>query len=355
MLATPTHIDQLDTPVPVVDLDRAEANIARYQAYCTQHGLALRPHIKTHKLIEMAQRQLSAGAVGINCQKISEAEAMLPCGAEDILITYNIFGAQKLERLARLARQCRITLALDSAAAIEAAASAARIAGCEIGVLIDFDAGGGRTGVQSATEAVELAQQVCASSGLQLRGVCSYPILPATAGWISDLRAAFSAAGLPWGIVSSGGTPAMWHAHETPGLTEMRVGTYIYQDRATVAAGAANWNDVALQVWSTVVSRPTPDRAVLDAGSKTLSSDLAGKEPGYGYLPDYPAAVIVRLNEEHGIVDLSRCERKPALGERVRIIPNHVCVVTNLHDRIVLARNGQIEAVVVVAARGATT
>src|SRR5471032_2560297 len=104
MLVTPTHIDQLDTPVPVIDLDRAEANIARYQAYCTQHGLALRPHIKTHKLIEMAQRQLSAGAVGINCQKISEAEAMLPCGAEDILITYNIFGEQKLERLARLAR-----------------------------------------------------------------------------------------------------------------------------------------------------------------------------------------------------------------------------------------------------------
>lgn len=355
MHAIPSRIDQLETPVPVVDLDRAEANIARYQAYCTRHGLALRPHIKTHKLIEMAQRQLAAGAVGINCQKVSEAAAMLPCGAKDVLITYNILGARKIERLAQLATQCEVSLMLDNLPAVQAAARVARQAGQEIGVLIDFDAGAGRTGVQSVEQAVDLARQVCQQEGLALRGVASYPILPATAGWIADLRHAFGLAGLPWGIVSSGGTPGMWHAHETPGLTEVRVGTYIYQDRATVVTGAAGWNDVALEVWSTVVSRPTSDRAILDAGSKTLSSDMAGNAPGHGYLPGYPEAVIARLNEEHGIVDLSACSRKPEIGERVRIIPNHVCVVSNLHDRIVLARNGMVESIVMVAARGATT
>ncbi len=347
-------IHQLDTPVPVVDLDRAEANIQRYQAYCNQHGLALRPHIKTHKLIEMARKQLAAGAIGLNCQKVSEAQAMLPAGAEDMLITYNVLGAAKLERLATLAQQRRITLALDNHVAVSAAGDAARMAGHEIGVLIDFDTGGGRTGVQSVDAAVTLAQQVVRTDGLRLAGVSCYPTLPATAGWLAGLRQAFDSHGLPWGIASGGGTPGMWHAHETEGLTEVRVGTYIYHDRATVAEGAAGWDDIALTVWSTVVSRPTDDRAVLDAGSKTLSSDRAGGLPGYGHLPDYPDAVIVRLNEEHGVVDLSACARKPEIGERVRIIPNHVCVVTNLHDRMVLARGGQVEQIVPVAARGTT-
>lgn len=147
----------------------------------------------------------------------------------------------------------------------------------------------------------------------------------------------------------------MWHAHETPGVTEIRAGTYIYHDRATVAAGAAEWSDIALYVWSTVVSRPTADRAIIDAGSKTLSSDLASTLRGHGFLPDYPDAVIERLNEEHGIIDLSRCTRKPELGEVLRIVPNHVCVVSNLHDEIVLARGDAIKSVVPVVARGKTT
>lgn len=355
MADTPRCVDDLDTPVPVVDLNRAEANISRYQAYCDLHGLALRPHIKTHKLLEIARKQLAAGAVGINCQKVSECEAMLPCGAGDILITYNIFGANKLERLSEIARQAVTTLALDSADAIASAAVAAQMACEQINVLIDFDTGGGRTGVQSVEQAVNLAQKVMRTEGLCLKGVSCYPITSSTATWLADLRAAFLRAGLPWGIASAGGTPGMWRAHETVGVTEVRVGTYVYHDRTTVAAGAAGWSDIALNVLSTVVSRPTDDRAIIDAGSKTLSSDLAANLPGYGYLPDYPDAVIARLNEEHGIVDLSRSDRKPRLGEVVRIVPNHVCAVSNLHDHAVLTRGNRVESVASVVARGRTT
>ena len=142
-----------------------------------------------------------------------------------------------------------------------------------------------------------------------------------------------------------------------PGVTELRVGTYAYHDRATVAAGAATLDDCALHVVATVVSRPTPDRAVIDAGSKTLSSDLVAPEAGrgYGLLLDYPEAVITRLNEEHGTIDLSACATKPALGERLRVLPNHVCVVSNLHDAVVMVRDGRVEGTVPVAARGRTT
>jgi len=156
--------------------------------------------------------------------------------------------------------------------------------------------------------------------------------------------------------VSGGGTPNAWHQHEIEGLTELRVGTYIYHDRATVGVGAATLDECALHLHATVVSRPTETRAIIDAGSKSLSSDRVAPQvgEGYGLILEYPDAIIERLNEEHGILDLSHSARKPAIGERVRIVPNHVCVVTNLHDEVVTMRNGLVEATLPVAARGRT-
>jgi D-serine deaminase-like pyridoxal phosphate-dependent protein len=351
------QIADLETPVPVIDLDRVDRNVEAMQDYCDRHGLRLRPHIKTHKLPHLARRQVELGAVGITCQKLGEAEVMADAGLDDILISYPLIGPAKALRLAGLARRARMSVAVDSGMALDTAAAAAAASGAEIGVLVEFESGANRVGVGTVAEALDLARRAAATPGLRFDGLMTYPLGAAAAGFIAESHAAFALAGIEIRTVSGGGTPTAWTAHETLGLTELRVGTYVYHDRATVAAGAAALDDCALQLIATVVSRPTPDRAVIDAGSKSLSSDLLAPEAGrgYGLLLDYPDAVIVRLNEEHGTVDLSGSARKPALGERLRILPNHVCVVSNLHDAVATARNGRVVGAVPIAARGRTT
>ncbi|RYB03980.1 alanine racemase [Lichenibacterium ramalinae] len=350
-------IDDLETPVPVVDADRVERNFRTMQDYCDRHGLKLRPHIKTHKLPHLARRQVELGAVGITCQKLGEAEVMADAGLDDILISYPLIGPAKALRLAALARRVRMSVAVDNALALDTAAAAAAASGAEIGVLVEFESGAGRVGVGTVAEALALAGRIVGTPGLRFEGLMTYPLGPAAAAFIAEARDRFAAAGIAIPTVSGGGTPAAWSAHTVPGVTELRVGTYAYHDRATVAAGAATLDDCALHVVATVVSRPTPDRAVIDAGSKTLSSDLVAPEAGrgYGLLLDYPEAVITRLNEEHGTVDLSACARRPDLGERLRVLPNHVCVVSNLHDAVVMVRDGRVAGTVPVAARGRTT
>ncbi|MGI3902134.1 MAG: alanine racemase [Janthinobacterium lividum] len=351
------RIDDLETPVPVIDLDCVERNLKAMQDYCDRHGLKLRPHIKTHKLPQLARRQVELGAVGITCQKLGEAEVMADAGLDDILISYPLIGPAKALRLAALARRVRMSVAVDSTMALDTAAAAASASGAEIGILVEFESGANRVGVGTVSEALDLARRTASAPGLRFEGLMTYPLGAAAAGFIAEAREAFAAAGIEIRTVSGGGTPTAWSAHLTPGVTELRVGTYIYHDRATVAAGAAALDDCALHVIATVVSRPTPHRAVIDAGSKSLSSDLVAPEAGQGYglLLDYPDAVITRLNEEHGTVDLSGSVRKPALGERLRILPNHVCVVSNLHDAVVMTRDGRVVESVPVAARGRTT
>ena len=351
------RIDDLETPVPVIDLDRVERNLAAMQDYCDRHGLKLRPHIKTHKLPQLARRQVELGARGITCQKLGEAEVMADAGLDDILISYPLIGPSKALRLAALARRVRMSVAVDSTMALDTATAAASASGAAIGILVEFESGANRVGVGTVAEALELAQRAAATPGLRFDGLMTYPLGAAAAGFIAEARETFAAAGVEIRTVSGGGTPTAWTAHETAGLTELRVGTYIYHDRATVAAGAAALDDCALHVIATVVSRPTPDRAVIDAGSKTLSSDLVAPEAGrgYGLLLDYPDAIVTRLNEEHGTVDLSGSARKPVLGERLRILPNHVCVVSNLHDAVVTVRGDCVVGAAAVAARGRTT
>ena len=351
------RIDDLETPVPVIDLDRVERNLRKMQAYCDQHGLRLRPHIKTHKLPHLAHRQVALGACGITCQKLGEAEVMADAGLDDILISYPLIGPAKALRLAALARRITMRVAIDNPLALDTAARAAAAAGAPIGVLVEFDSGYKRTGVATVDEALALAMQVRDAAGLRFDGLMTYPSNAATANFVAQARPRFAAEGIAITVVSGGGTPTAWHAHEIAGLTEYRVGTYIYHDRATVGAGAATLDECALHLHATVVSRPAPDRAIIDAGTKSLSSDLVAAEigPGYGLLLDYPDAVIERLNEEHGVIDLSASARKPVLGERLRIVPNHVCVVSNLHDAVVATRDGEVVENWVVAARGRTT
>jgi D-serine deaminase-like pyridoxal phosphate-dependent protein len=350
------RIDELDTPVPVVDLDIVEHNLAKMQAYCDSHGLALRPHIKTHKIPAFAHRQVELGAKGITCQKLGEAEVMIDAGLDDILISYPLIGTAKADRLAALSRRARLRVAVDSALAVETVAAAARASNVPIGVLVEFDSGNARTGVVSVQEALNLAILIEKSPGLRFDGLMTYPSTAATAAFVAQARERFSQAGIPITVVSGGGTPNAWQAHEIAGLTEVRVGTYIYQDRATVAAGAAGFDECALHLHATVISRPTPDRAVIDAGSKSLSSDRVDPAAGsgYGLIRGYEDAVIERLNEEHGVIDLSGCARKPQVGERLQILPNHVCVVSNLHDEIAVSCGGVLIDTRRVEARGKT-
>ena len=346
------QINELETPVPVVDIDRLEANIARLQAYLDQYGIANRPHIKTHKIPEIARMQMQAGAIGITCQKVSEAEVMADAGFTDIFIPYNVLGESKLNRLMALAKRATVSVTADSAVVIRGLASAAQHAGLTLTVLIECDTGLHRCGVQSPQEAAELARLIHGSPNLHFGGLMTYPTSEATDAFIKETRALLEKDKIQIERVSGGGSPSMWQSHLHPDVTEHRAGIYVYGDRLTLRSGAVTLDHCALRVHATVVSRPTPERGVLDAGSKSLSSDLHGLD-GYGYICEYPDAKIYALSEEHGHVDFSACARKPEIGERVSIIPNHCCTVTCMFDEVVGVRGDQVVVVWKVAARTA--
>jgi len=343
------RVDELDTPVLTADLDAVGRNIAGMQRYCDEHGFALRPHIKTHKVVELARLQVDAGACGITCQKLGEAEVMADAGFDDILISFPLVGAAKVERLAALAARIKVGVVGDSAAV------ATGLRGIEVDFLVECDTGGGRTGVQSPDEAAELAALVAELDGPRFAGLMTYPTKPESGPWLQAAREAIERKGLAVECISSGGTPTARYAHELAAITELRPGTYVYGDRACIADGSLPLDDCALRVPATVVSRPTRERAIIDAGSKTLTSDVALGASGYGLVVEHRDAEIYKLNEEHGLVDVSACARPPEVGERVTIVPNHACGTANMHDEVVVHRGGEIVATYRTAARGKIT
>src|SRR3954453_22984188 len=292
------HLSELDTPVLTADLDAVERNIARMQGYCDEHGIALRPHIKTHKLPELARRQLEAGARGITCQKLGEAEVMADAGIDDILISFPLVGEAKAERLPALAERITVSTVGDSAAVAEGLSPALERHGVEVGFLVECDTGNGRTGVQTPEAAADPAALVDRLPGLRFAGLMTYPTPPESAAWLDAARRLIAERGLTVERVSVGGTPTAFATHAVAGITELRPGTYIYGDRACIADGSVPLEDCALRVIATVVSRPTPERAILDAGSKTLTSDLAVGASGHGLLVEHPEAEVYKLNEE---------------------------------------------------------
>lgn len=351
------RIEDLETPAVVIDLDKVEANLARAQAFADARGLALRPHVKTHKLPRFARRQVELGAVGITCQKLGEAEVMSEGGLQDILISYNILGAPKLDRLRRLRTRAEVTVCADNAQTIEGYAATFADAGKPLKVMIECETGAGRCGVQSPAEARALAKAITAAPGLVFHGLMTYPprgAVDEVDRRLAEIVAALGEAGIQTPVVSNGGTPDFLAARAEGPATEHRPGTYIYSDRMQVGFGHGALEDCALIVLATVISRPTAERAVLDTGSKALAADLAAAS-GHGHILEYPDAVIGSLSEEHGVVDLSASTAKPEIGERVRVIPNHVCVVSNLFDTVYMAKAGEIAAEERVAARGRMT
>ncbi len=348
-------LQSLSTPLPLIDETRLEANIARVQSYMDASGIAFRPHIKTHKIPSIAKAQVEAGAKGINCQKITEAEVFADAGFEDLLITFNILGLEKLERLAALnERISGLKVVADSAATVQGLS--AYFAGRRpLTVLVECDTGGGRCGVQTPAAAVELAQMIVGMKPLIFGGLLTYPKANTETDvetFFAETIAALKALGIACPIVSNGGSPSLFSAHLVPSATEHRAGTYVYNDRSMVRAGHCTLDDCAMHILATVVSRPTADRAILDAGSKTLTSDLLGFSD-FGLILEYPQASITGLSEEHGTVDLSKVDgKRPEIGEKVRIVPNHTCVVSNLFDSMTFHRNGLVTRVENVAARG---
>ena len=345
-------IEQLETPVAVVDLDKLEANIQGLQRYLDEHQIACRPHIKTHKLPEVAHMQLQAGAVGINCQKLGEAEVMAQAGISDILITYNIIGAAKLERLVRLRRRINLSVTADAAPIIAGYADALKDSGVSLPVLVEFDTGANRCGAQSPAEAADLARQIEAASGLHFAGLMTYPSNQNTDSLVREIRSLLAADGIAVTHVSGGGSPRMWEAHHHTEVTEYRAGTYVYGDRSLVKKGTMTLAQCALRVITTVMSHPVPERAIFDGGGKALSYDTLDPEAGHGYVVEYPETRIYGLSEEHAHVDFSRSARKPQIGERVSIIPNHCCLVSNLFNQIVGVRGDEVEVIWPVACRG---
>jgi len=363
-------IDALDTPALIVDLDVAEANIARIQRLTEEAGLQMRPHIKSHKTPEFAQMQMRAGAVGITCAKIGEAEVMATAGIEDIFIANCLIGETKMRRLVALAaRVPRLSIAVESMVAARAASDAFAAAGLTLPVMIDIDLGAARTGV-AREDAVEFTDAVAALPALQVEGLMAYGShfaypcrgeeeLRAGAAregqLAAELAAELVAAGHTMRRISGGSTPTAGRYQSGCGLTEVRSGTYIFNDMNQVDIGACALNQVALSVLATVVAHPIPERAIIDAGTKGLDQQVGTTSDGFGWLPDVPGALVYKINDEHGFVDVTKAECDLAIGDKVRVVPPRTPTCLNLYDWMWLVRGGTVVDVWRIAARGRNT
>jgi D-serine deaminase-like pyridoxal phosphate-dependent protein len=348
------RLADLNTPVPVVDIAIVERNVQRWQVRCDTLGIANRPHIKTHKIDGLARYQLAMGAAGITVQKLGEAEVMADHGISDMLLTFNVVGAPKLARLAVLMKRTAIAVVADNAAMLAGLAGAAQSANRRLRVLVECDTGGGRNGVQSPDAALQLALQINALDGLQFAGLMTYPragLRQPAQDFLRTAQRFIVAEGLSCDVITSGGTPDMWRDEGLEGISEYRAGTYVYNDRSQVVRNVCGFEDCALTVLSTVVSTPTADRVIIDAGTKALTSDLLGLT-GYGVVGGNVSVVVKDANEEHGILDVSAAPGRYHVGDLVRIVPNHVCPVSNLFDRVVFVQGETVLGAVRVDARG---
>jgi D-serine deaminase-like pyridoxal phosphate-dependent protein len=357
-------LDDLSTPAVLVDLDVLERNIARMASWARDAGVRLRPHAKTHKCPQIGRLQRAAGAWGLSIAKVGEAEVFADAGFDDLFVAYPIVGEDKGRRLVALGDRVRLAVGVDSVEGAATLARPFRDAGRCLDVLLKVDVGYGRVGV-TPEQAVAVAEAVADLPGLRLRGVFTHAghgYLAETQAAVGDIARqegqrlvgaanALRAAGLPVEEVSVGSTPTAPLAMRVDGVSECRPGNYVFHDASQVALGTCRLEDCALTLVATVVSVPAPDRAVVDAGSKTLSSDPLRPRPGgYGQIIGRESR-IEKLSEEHGVVAVAPGESF-RVGERVHILPNHACVVANLHDRLIGTSGGRVETVLTVAARG---
>jgi D-serine deaminase-like pyridoxal phosphate-dependent protein len=357
-------LDDLATPAVLVDLAVLERNIARMADAARRHGIRLRPHAKTHKAPAIGRLQIAAGAVGLCVAKTSEAEVFATAGFDDLFVAFPVVGADKGRRLLALADRIRLAVGVDSVEGARTLGDVFAAASRRLDVLLEVDTGLHRVGVAPET-VPEVARRLADLPGLRLRGLFTHaghsyagetPEAVAAVGadegrTMARAAEAVRGLGIPLEEVSVGSTPSARHALAVAGVTECRPGNYVFHDASQVSLGTCGLEDCALTILATVVSVPAPDRAVVDAGSKTLSSDpLRPRIGGHGFVLGR-ASRLSRLSEEHGVIDVVPGESF-RVGERVRILPNHACVVSNLHDRLLGVRDGRVETEIAVAARG---
>jgi D-serine deaminase-like pyridoxal phosphate-dependent protein len=369
------RLEDLPTPQVLIDHAKAHANIARVQALATGAGVRLRPHAKTHKSPIVARWQLERGAVGVCCAKVGEAEVFVDAGLTDVRLPYPV-NPSNASRVLALMDRATISIIVDHLDVARGWSAALQRAGRTLDVLIKVDVGFHRCGIDPAGDALGFVQTIAALPGLRLRGLLSHAghgyhassedelsaIAHDEAEILTGLRDRAAKSGVQIDEISVGATPTLRYSAQQPGLTELRPGNYVYFDRTQVALGAATLADCALTVLATVVSAPAADRIILDCGSKTLTNDLArgiAKAAGFGaVLRDDGIADdtlnIERLSEEHATVRVTGGSRfKP--GDRVRVVPNHSCVVSNLVDVVRLVEGDQIVHTIPIAARGRIT
>ncbi len=354
----------LDTPALLIDRPAMLRNIRRAQDYLSPHSIAFRPHIKTHKLPEVARLQVDAGACGITCAKLGEAEVLAQAGIRDIMVAYPVWGDGKLARLSQLAERVRLTVVFDSEAVARGMSSACSDAHVEVGALVETDTGMGRCGVSPETALVELCRLAQDLPGLRFQGIMTYQgyvtgsqeervrQLEAENSRIGRVLERLAAAGLTCEVVSGGSTPNLFLSHLLTHLTENRCGTYVFNDRNTVHSGEVGWEDCAARVAATVVSTAVPGQAIIDGGSKTFSSDASGAGPGFGRVVEDPGILFAKMNEEHGYLKLAPTSPPRRVGDRLHVIPNHVCTCVNMHDRVWVHENGEVVDEWEIAARG---
>ena len=357
---------EIATPAILIDAARVRRNLKAMADYAKTHRLGLRPHTKTHKSVRLGKAQMEMGAVGLTVAKVSEAKIMAQATG-DLLMAYPAVDASRCTALAEIALSTRVRVGLDSTTAADHLAEAARSAGSTIGVLVDLDVGHHRTGVQSPAESLSLAQHIARTAGLRLDGIMFFPGhlshgppsanvpgLAAIDALLAQTLDLWMRSGLQAAIVSGGSTPTAGQSHLITRLTELRPGTYIFNDINSVASGCATLDDCAARIVTTVVSTAVPGQVVLDAGSKTLTSDRCGPAPdsGHGHVVEYPDAKITKLSEEHAQVDIGACDGSPKVGDRVTVIPNHICPCVNLQDSFWWQEPGEQPVQVSVDARG---
>ena len=357
----------VDTPQLIVSEEILQRNIAEMASFAKSIGVTLRPHIKTHKCLEIARLQIAAGATGITCAKVGEAEVMVnEGGIDDVLLAYPIYGAKKYERIVALMEKARIAVAVDGPAAVEAIGKAMAHHERTIDIYIEVNTGQNRSGVMWGDETLELAKSINRHPNLRLSGIMTHEghvafvdpdqiaaeaksageKMVQTAKMIRD-------SGIDLQTVSVGSTPAARMTPTVPGITEMRPGTYVFNDNSLFRFGD-EWTvgDCAARFVATVVSRAADNRCVIDAGSKTLALDPSRAHAGHGYIVGHPDVVIAKLSEEHGVCELPAGEEGFQVGDTVEVIPNHVCPTVNLMDEMAIVRDGKVIDFWKVAARG---
>lgn len=362
-----TDPGEIETPALVVDLSTVQRNIERMASYAQHHSLSLRPHTKTHKSLFMGNLQMQAGAIGLTAAKLGESEVMSEI-ASDLLVAYPTVDSARAQRVANLAARGKtVRVAVDSLAACDAIALAAIKTDSTIGILVDLDVGFHRTGVQDAESSLKIAKYVERTSSLRLDGIMCFPghvnqppeeqaePLEKVDREIHEVVDLWRDHGLEASIVSGGSTPTARQSHHVSALTEIRPGMYLFNDWNLVDGQHCTVADCAARVSCTVVSDAVPGKVVIDAGSKTLASDrhsIGQDTESFGFVVEYPTTRVVRLSEEHGEIDISQSESRPTVGERVHVIPNHICPVVNLQEHLWLKRSDTFYEKMSIDARG---